>query len=65
MATVSREENASNQIMEPRFRFHRKRSSSRLLKKSPTVIPGRNEDANPESSHTDFLRISGFRIAAC
>jgi hypothetical protein len=26
---------------------------------------GRNEGANPESSHTDFLRISGFRIAAC
>ncbi|WP_292615223.1 hypothetical protein [Nitrobacter sp. 62-13] len=35
------------------------------MKKSPTVIPGRNEGANPESSHTDFLRISGFRIAAC
>jgi hypothetical protein len=35
------------------------------LKKSPTVIPGRNEGANPESSHTDFLRISGFRITAC
>ena len=41
------------------------RRASRLLKKSPTVIPGRNEGANPESSHTDFLRISGFRIAAC
>ena len=41
------------------------RRASRLLKKSPTVIPGRNEGANPESSHTDFLRISGFLIAAC
>jgi hypothetical protein len=40
-------------------------ATSRLLKKSPTVIPGRNEGANPESSHADLLRISGFRIAAC
>jgi hypothetical protein len=29
-----------------------------------SVIPGRTEGANPESSQTDFLRGSGFRIAA-
>jgi hypothetical protein len=30
------------------------------MKESPTVIPGRTEGADPESGHTDFLRI--FRI---
>jgi hypothetical protein len=50
----------------PKTGFHFSGScSGRLLKKPPTVIPGRNEGANPESSHTDFLRISGFLIAAC
>jgi hypothetical protein len=28
------------------------------------VIPGRAIGANPESSHIDFLCVSGFRIAA-
>jgi len=35
-----------------------------VLKKRFTVIPGRAEGANPESSYIDFLCISGFRITA-
>jgi hypothetical protein len=60
----SREEKASNKSHGIRLPIPSE--AERLQQeKSPTVIPGRNEGANRESSHTDFLRISGFRIAAC
>jgi hypothetical protein len=54
---------AIRQKSRPVARALRKRDARRAVEQVHSVIPGRAEGANPESSHIEFFRVSGFRIA--